>query len=99
MIIPLLEYYEAIERASEEMLGAASREEWDQVLWLESTCAVLVAQLKHEAQERGLDAHHVEQKNEIMQRILRNDARIRNAAEPWLEDLDRMLEGRALRLH
>jgi flagellar protein FliT len=34
-----------------------------------------------------------------MHRILNNDARIRVLAEPWIEDLDRMMEGRPLRLH
>ena len=30
-----------------------------------------------------------------MQRILVNDAEIRNLAEPWLDDLDRLLTGKA----
>ena len=34
-----------------------------------------------------------------MQRILVNDAEIRTLAEPWLEDLDRMLTGRSRTLH
>ena len=95
----LLQYYEAIEQASEEMLDAARKDEWDQVLWLESTCAILVAQLKHEARNQELEKAQLEQKNQIMHRILNNDARIRVLAEPWIEDLDRMMEGRPLRLH
>jgi flagellar protein FliT len=34
-----------------------------------------------------------------MQRILINDAEIRNLAEPWLEDLDGILAGRTKTLH
>jgi flagellar protein FliT len=95
----LLQYYQAIEQASEEMLDAARREQWDEVLGLESTCAILVAQLKHEAKVQELAKDQLELKNKIMQRILNNDARIRVLAEPWIEDLDRMMEGRPIRLH
>jgi flagellar protein FliT len=34
-----------------------------------------------------------------MQRILVNDAEIRQLAEPWLEDLDNLLAGRSTTLH
>ncbi len=34
-----------------------------------------------------------------MQRILLNDAQIRNLAEPWLVDLDHVLQGRRVTLH
>jgi flagellar protein FliT len=34
-----------------------------------------------------------------MQRILVNDAEIRNLAEPWLSDLDEMLGGKLPTLH
>ena len=35
----------------------------------------------------------------IMQRILVNDAEIRQLAEPWLEDLDNVLAGRPKTVH
>ncbi|MGA0611569.1 flagellar protein FliT [Caldimonas sp. KR1-144] len=96
----LLRYYEAIEQASEQMLGAARSGDWDQVVKLEGACALLISQLKHaaaSAEQLGRDERQL--KTRIMQRILVNDAQIRHLAEPWLEDVDRLLHGRPALLH
>jgi flagellar protein FliT len=95
----LLNYYEAIERASREMLEAARVGDWDQVVKLEGACALLIAQLKRNASERPLASEEARQKTAIMQRILVNDAEIRQLAEPWLEDLDKILAGRPKTVH
>jgi len=95
----LLQYYEAIERASQDMLAAARGGDWDQVVKLEGACAVLIAKLKHAAAAKQLGAEEAQLKSRIMQRILVNDAEIRNLAEPWLEDLDKLLQGRSTTLH
>jgi flagellar protein FliT len=89
----LLDYYEAIERASHDMLEAARTGDWDRVVKLEGACAVLISQLKHAASQHSLGSEESQLKARIMQRILLNDAEIRVLAEPWLEDLDRMLTG------
>lgn len=95
----LLNYYEAIERASADMLEAARVGDWDQVVKLEGACAVLIAKLKTAAQQESLKAEDAKAKARIMQRILLNDAEIRHLAEPWLEDLDAMMHGRPKTLH
>lgn len=96
----LLQYYEAIERASADMLEAARRGRWDEVVKLEGACTVLISQLKASAsQSRTLGAEEAVLKSRIMQRILVNDAEIRNLAEPWLDDLDRTLQGSPKTLH
>ena len=95
----LLEFYEAIEKASADMLAAARSGNWDEVVKLEGACAVLIAQLKNAAQSRDLAKAEAKEKSRIMQRILLNDAEIRHLAEPWLEDLDHMLGGRKATLH
>jgi flagellar protein FliT len=99
----LLSYYEAIERASADMLSAARAGNWDEVVKLEGACVLLISQLKHAAQENEAprapaNAHALEAakaKSRIMQRILVNDAEIRHLAEPWLQDLDDTLSGRS----
>jgi flagellar protein FliT len=101
----LLSYYEAIERASVDMLNAARAGNWDEVVKLEGACVLLISQLKHAAQAheapapqavlpppQALEAAKV--KSRIMQRILVNDAEIRHLAEPWLQDIDDTLSGR-----
>ena len=95
----LLNYYEAIEKASQDMLEAARQGNWDQVLKLEGACAILIAQLKNAAQSSNLMQNEAKEKSRIMQRILLNDAEIRHLAEPWLEDLDQMMGGRPAVLH
>jgi flagellar protein FliT len=95
----LLGYYEALERASNDMLAAARAADWDQVIKLEGACVLLIAQLKHAATEQPLASDEAKHKSRIMQRILVNDAEIRHLAEPWLEDLDQMMAGRPRTLH
>lgn len=140
----LLNYYEAIERASADMLNAARAGNWDEVVKLEGACVLLISQLKHAAQEsathaaqpvkatRLAHAAHATQaateplpfdvlaadlspaeprvaaqeaadaaraKARIMQRILMNDAEIRQLAEPWLHTLDEAMQGRRRTLH
>ena len=95
----LLNYYEAIEKASQDMLEAARAGNWDHVVKLEGACALLISQLKHAASKQNLGTEESQLKSRIMQRILINDAEIRQLAEPWLEDLDNMLAGRPKTLH
>jgi flagellar protein FliT len=107
----LLSYYEAIERASADMLNAARDGKWDEVLKLEGACVLLISQLKHAAQQPeeqapdrfaptpAVDPEAAKAKSRIMQRILVNDAEIRHLAEPWLADLDDAMAGRRQTLH
>jgi flagellar protein FliT len=106
----LLNYYEAIERASADMLAAARGGHWDEVLKLEGACVLLISQLKSAALGEATGATNKPQgaagvtqalsveaaklKSRIMQRILVNDAEIRHLAEPWLKDLDDTMHGR-----
>ncbi len=96
---PLLDYYQAIEKASQAMLDAARDGNWDEVVKLEGACAVLISQLKHAAAQQPLSSDEAQLKSRIMQRILVNDAEIRHLAEPWLDDLDKLLAGKSKTLH
>ena len=99
MTSALLNYYQAIERASQDMLDAARHGNWDEVLKLEGACALLISQLKHNAAASPLGQDEAQFKSRIMQRILVNDAEIRQLAEPWLDDLDALLAGRPQSIH
>ena len=99
MTSALLNYYQAIERASQDMLEAARRGNWDEVLKLEGACALLISQLKHNAATSALGQDEAQFKSRIMQRILVNDAEIRQLAEPWLDDLDALLAGKPQSIH
>jgi flagellar protein FliT len=95
----LLHYYEAIERASAQMLQAARAGDWESVMKLEGATVLLISQLKQEAQAKPLPASAAKAKSKIMQRILLNDAEMRQLAEPWLKDLDDLLAARPKTLH
>ena len=99
MTSALLNYYKAIERASQDMLEAARHGNWDEVLKLEGACALLISQLKQSASTEPLGQDEAQFKSRIMQRILVNDAEIRQLAEPWLEDLDDLLAARPKTIH
>ncbi len=87
----LLNYYEAIEKASADMLCAARDGNWDHVIKLEGACVLLISQLKNAARNTALSSEESQLKSRIMRRVLVNDAEIRHLAEPWLEDLDEMI--------
>jgi len=95
----VLNYYEAIEKASAGMLDAARAGDWDQVVKLEGACVLLISQLKQAAREQPLAQDEARIKSRIMQRILLNDAEVRHLAEPWLPDLHRLMQGQAKTLH
>ncbi len=96
---PLLRYYEAIEKASAEMLDAARAGNWDHVIKLEGACVLLISQLKNAARGSGLSGDEAQLKSRIMKRVLVHDAEIRHLAEPWLEDLDQRMGNRSKTLH
>ena len=95
----LLSYYEAIEQASADMLSAARAGNWDEVVKLEGACVLLISLLKQAASQDQLAPQEAKLKTRIMQRILVNDAQIRHLAEPWLEDLDKVLTGKSKVVH
>lgn len=89
----LINYYRAIEASSAKMLEAARSEDWDSMVRMESTCAVLIEQLREQARVEALDEITRAEKTRIMLRILQNDAEIRNLTEPWLGHLEQMFAG------
>jgi flagellar protein FliT len=95
----LLSYYKAIERASADMLAAARVGDWDQVIKLEGACVLLITQLKQASDASRLDAETAKAKSRILQRILINEGEIRNLAEPWLPEIDRIVAGKPRTLH
>ena len=95
----LLSYYEAIEKASADMLEAARSGDWNHVIKLEGACVLLISQLKNAARGNQLSAEESQLKSRILQRVLVNDAEIRHLAEPWLEDIDQMMQGHPKTLH
>ena len=95
----LIDYYKAIEASSAKMLEAAKLKDWDEVVRCEGACAVLIEQLRFQAQAQELAPEHRKEKTRIMQRILRNDAQIRCLAEPWLAQFEHLFDGQPQMMH
>ena len=95
----LIDYYKAIEGASQQMLQAALSQDWDEVVRLEGACAVLIEQLHQRSRSESLLESQRPEKARIMHRILRNDAEIRYLTEPWLSELDRKFMDEERRVH
>ena len=91
----LFECYVAIEAASSQMLEAAKLADWNEVVRYEGACAVLIEQLRHCAQHEEMTPAQRREKVRIMQQILRNDAQVRLLTEPWVSELDKILDPKA----
>lgn len=77
----LLIHYEAIEKASADMLTAAQAGNWDEVIRIEGVCVLLIRQLKNAIRVQTLSSEEATTKTIIMRRILQNDAETRRLAE------------------
>lgn len=95
----LIDYYRAIEDSSARMRDAAKAENWEEVARFEGACAVLIEQLRHKARSEDLLPEQRSEKVRIMQRILQNDAQIRDLVEPWLAHFEQKFEAKQHLLH
>jgi flagellar protein FliT len=87
----LIKRYEAIAGLSRAMLRAAHEHDWDEVARLEARCRELIAQLKAASKTVRLSAAEQRRRIEILRTILAVDAEIRERAEPWLKQLERLI--------
>lgn len=95
----LIDYYRAIEDSSARMRDAAKAENWEEVARFEGACAVLIEQLRHKARSEDLLPEQRSEKVRIMQRILQNDAQIRDLVEPWLAHFECKFDSEQQLLH
>jgi len=88
----LIQCYEAIADTSRLMLAAAHTDDWDELVRLEERCAVQIEHLKKVARTRPLGKAEQRRRIELLRAILANDAGVRRRAEPWLQQLERLIE-------
>lgn len=91
--VAVIEVYEAVLSVTEEMLHAARRGDWDQLVERERACRTLVDWLRENADSVTLPPSAQARKIEIVRKVLADDAEIRNLTEPQLARLGKMLEG------
>lgn len=85
-----IHHCETIARMNADMLAAARNGDWGPVAKLEGARAVLIRKLRLAASALRPDPEACRLKSRLMQRILVNDAEIRQLAERRLDDLARI---------
>ena len=90
----ILAAYEHLAEVTGRMRAAASQENWDAVVALETECAALYTHLA--AIENGVagDADYQRRKSELICKLLDDDAEIRERLNGQLTRLWRQLEGK-----
>lgn len=88
----LLDHYEQIAHASQQMLDAARNSDWDEVERQEERCRALVASLKAASVASPLlRPQDNRRRMELLRRMLAADAEIRGRSEPWLRQLEQLI--------
>jgi flagellar protein FliT len=79
--------YESLSALIAQMREAAMRGEWDQLINIEHQCSELVATMKLFDAEVILDEAARQHKNQLINKILADDAEIRNRVQVWMSQL------------
>lgn len=86
-----LSHYDSIAEISGRMLEAARRNDWDAVILEEGHCRGLIDTLRGSTQTT-LSTEEQQRKHRILRKVLADDAEIRNLAQPWLLNLEKLLD-------
>ncbi len=87
----VIEKYESLARITAKMREAAVQSEWDLLVELEELSSAQVAELK-EIDLRPIDEATRIRKVALIKRILADDAEIRSKIEPWMDQLQRIMD-------
>lgn len=88
----LIDRYEEIARASRRMCDAACAENWEAVHRIEARCRRLIGRLASAHLTERLSAEEDRRRIALLRGILADDAKIRERTEPWLRQIERLLE-------
>lgn len=84
--------YESLSAITGQMRDAAIHEEWDQLIGLEQQCSRYVAAMKPLDEVTTLDEPARQRKIQLIKKILRDDAEIRNRTQAWMGQLQRIMQ-------
>jgi flagellar protein FliT len=79
--------YEALSALTGQMREAAVGGEWDRLISIEQQCSELVVAMKKLDLEIILDEAAHRHKNQLINKILADDAEIRNHTQAWMSQL------------
>jgi len=87
----VISLYETVAIITDQMLTAARKGDWDQLVALETRCAGHVETLRQGEPPVPLTGESRVRKVRIIQKILADDREIRNLTEPWMAQLSNLL--------
>lgn len=87
----LLKHYDEIWRLTQKMLEAANQGEWDQLIELERTRAILTDVLMKQENEGLWESEEQSKKGELIRNILAADEEIKALTKSWMGELQEML--------
>ena len=88
---PVIEQYQFLSGITEKMREAAALGEWDHLVELEQQCSRHVAIMKQQDTVPADEATR-QQKAALIRKILADDAAIRSKTEPWMAQLQRIMQ-------
>jgi flagellar protein FliT len=83
--------YEAILIITNKMLTAAEDKEWEKLIALEKECRKLTSKLIINNPDQELSDELLDKKIKIIHQVLANDAKIRSITEPWMANLQNLI--------
>lgn len=87
----IINIYEAILIITNKMLSAAENKEWEKLVILEKECRKLTSKLMINNPVEELSEELLQKKINIIHQVLANDAKIRAITEPWMANLQNMI--------
>ncbi|QEI07251.1 flagellar protein FliT [Pigmentiphaga aceris] len=84
--------YQQLSDLSVVMLEAARRGDWDTVTSTERICARVIGDLRQYPDPAPVNDVEHEERMRLLRTILANDAEVRDLAQPWMRELERILQ-------
>ncbi|MDO8892020.1 MAG: flagellar protein FliT [Sulfurimicrobium sp.] len=84
--------YELLSTLTVQMREAAELEKWDELISIEQQCSELVETMKPIDAAVELDEAARNYKNQLIQKILADEAMIRNHTQSWMKQLKHLME-------
>jgi len=90
----IVSLYEAMVGITDQMLAAATANDWDRLATLELQCAACVRQLKANGDGQPLAGQERVRKVDAIRRMLAADRQIRDLTQPWMAKLSAMINNK-----
>lgn len=91
--VEIIELYENVASISGRMLDAARLGDWELLEQLERDCSIRIQTLRENVDEPAeLSADQRLRKISIIKKILADDKEIRTITEPWMAQLDNLMQ-------